>query len=377
MAKKAADTFTINTRGRGGGYESNKDGGNRVSQFKRMSLRERCNENEERNTAMISTYKVDEGTIENELVILDDIDPTDPDLVWEDAILYDGLAVGNVGFNTIPSDDDPKSGIFCPIADMIRKNPHVRNVDYYIKFPQYGVCFTGIDRNEYEITKGERKGEMSGDSKRLVFITQRYINQLIRDIVTASKRAGITTLRGTVWHISRAECDRDKSIFTPKIGDRWDYVKQLTEDELLDTFENSAFDRNYDTAERFCKALNYEEVLDPPSVEEREEIAEMILAHCGGPKEKRGGGRRASSKGGSGSRSSSPRSARSSRGSRERTSSGSGRQGQSSGGRSERSSRSGSRAQARRRDYTKDEAPPAKANESGEGYFEDDDDVPF
>lgn len=372
MAKKA-DSFSINTRGRGGGYEANKDG-NR-GDFKRYNLREARNDDpmsDDNKGAYIGLYKVEQGTEDNELVLLDDLNPQDPNVVWEDAVLFEGLQVGNVGFNDIPTDDDPKGNIFCPIADMMRANPHVPK-EKFISWPKYGIVLTGIDGNEYEIKKGERKGEMSGDSKKLVHVGHRYINNIMRDIIKLCKRMGFTTLRGTVWSISRAECDQDKGIFTPRIGDRWDLVKQLSEDELLDRYAEAAEDRGYDSVERYCAPIDYPVVLEPPSVEEREEIAQIILNAVGPEK-----GRSSSRSSGGASRSRSPRSARTSQGSRRRGSEGGDRGETSQGGRGRRAvNRSGGRASARTRDYTQDEAAPPKVAD-GDGYFEPaDDDVPF
>lgn len=104
--------------------------------------------------------------------------------------------------------------------------------------------------------------------RELVFIPERQID----DMDALMKKAG--GARGSCFDVSRGD-----SQMSPRIGSSWWPSGKLTENQMIEMFEEAASDYGL-PVEQFIAPVDYEKVLAPLSVEDMAEAAALIKAEA-------------------------------------------------------------------------------------------------
>lgn len=146
------------------------------------------------------------------------------------------------------ADDRP-----CPICEVLNKTP------------SWYVVLTGIDRSKWSPDKGKNKGVVYTDNRRLILITQTWMQRMT---MNAERANG---WRGSLWDVSRSKPteERGKDGSTklsfkdsPRVGDVWFFSKKLTDEEMRSEFEQAAAKYGL-PVETFIKPFDYDFMLRP------------------------------------------------------------------------------------------------------------------
>jgi hypothetical protein len=135
-------------------------------------------------------------------------------------------------------------------------------VDALGKEPQWVWALSGIDLTPYV---SEKTGK-TYYSRCLVLITDKQ-----KDVfLTAEKMGG--GLRGHVFNVSRS---KDQKSF--KIGDKWEPVEKMTDEQMQVKFAEAAVNHGM-PIEDFIEPVDYEAIFEPKSREELAQIAKDLRA---------------------------------------------------------------------------------------------------
>lgn len=141
----------------------------------------------------------------------------------------------------------------CPICGVLNKAP------------SWYVVLTAIDRSKWSPDKGKNKGVVYTDNRRLVLITQTWMQRMT---MNAERSNG---WRGANWEVSRSkpvEERKDGQVRanfkdSPRVGDVWFYTnKKFNEEQLRSEFEQAAAKYGL-PVEAFVKPFDYDFVLRP------------------------------------------------------------------------------------------------------------------
>jgi len=129
-------------------------------------------------------------------------------------------------------------------------------------------ALTGIDGSKFTPDKGQNKGNVYTNFRRLILITSQHY-EYMRDIEGKGDEG---------WRGRRFDVSRDVDTKSPKIGNLWyPNAKKgiVTDEEMLSEFEEAAGTYGL-PAERFSEPFDYDRVLKAPTFEEAQKIAAAI-----------------------------------------------------------------------------------------------------
>jgi len=128
---------------------------------------------------------------------------------------------------------------------------------------------TGIKLKPYTVRSGPNKGKVIPYTRGLILCGEDQYKELL----TYRKAWG--GLRGRLFNVSRSD-----SMFSPRIGDKWDPAEEWSDEKMLEHFADAAADYGL-AVEDYCKAMDYEKILKLPTAAEIAEVAKWVAGDRG------------------------------------------------------------------------------------------------